>query len=705
MHRLPPLFLGLTVFALASGASGDIIYPQTRTAEVADTFHGQRVADPYRWLEEDIRESSDVKAWVEAQNDVAFAYLRAIPERGAIRERLQQLWDYERYGTPRKAAGRYFYTRNDGLRDQAVLYTQNTLESPPTVLIDPNTWSEDGTVSLGGWVVSDDGRHLAYSKRQAGSDWSEWFVRVIDTGRDLPDRLRWTKFSTAAWTRDGRGFFYTRFPEPESGQEFQAPNTHQKVYYHRLGTPQSADVLVYQRTDQPDWIFGTRVTEDGRYLVIDVWKDTDDKNQVLLKDLLEPYGLPIELIARFDHGFDFIGNDGRLFYFKTDFMAPRGRVIAIDTGAPAEEHWREIVPEAEETLRSISFVGNLFFASYLKDVAPRVRVFQTDGSHVRDVAFPGLGSVRGFGGRRSDTETFFRYSSFAQPESIYRHDAVTGETALWRQADADFDPHDYVVRQVFYESRDGTSVPMFISHRQDLELDGNRPALLYGYGGFNISLLPSFSAARLAWMEMGGVYAQPSLRGGGEYGESWHEAGKKLNKQNVFDDFIAAAEWLIANRYTRPEKLAIQGRSNGGTLVGAAMTQRPELFGAALPAVGVMDMLRFHRFTAGRYWVEEYGNVDEPDEFEVLRAYSPYHNLRPGTSYPATLVTTADTDDRVVPGHSFKFAAALQAAHEGERPVLIRVETGAGHGGGKPTRMRIDEAADLWAFLVDTLEF
>ena len=706
MRRRLLVCAALAVSATASGgASAEIVYPPTRAVAVEDEFHGQAVADPYRWLEDDIRESEEVAAWVAAQNEVAFSYLGAIPERAAIRARLQALWNYERFGSPRKVAGRYFFTRNDGLQDQSVLYMQTTLESAPQVLIDPNAWSEDGTVSLGDWAVSDDGSYVAYSKRLAGSDWSEWFVREIATLRDLPDRLRWSKFSSANWTGDDRGFFYTRFPEPRSGEEFQAPNTHQKVYYHRVGTPQSAGVLVYERTDQPEWIFGTRVTEDGRYLVIDVWKDTDNKNQVVIKDLFEPYGLPTELVSRFDHGFEFIGNDGRLFYFKTNLLAPRGRVIAIDLAEPAEASWREIVPEAQETLRSVSFVGGMLIASYLQDVISQVRVFRTDGTHLRDVAFPGIGTVQGFRGRHSDTETFYSFSSFNRPASIYRYDIVTDESTLWREPEVDFDPQDFVVRQVFYESRDGTRVPMFIAHRRDLEPDGNRPTLLYGYGGFNISILPSFSAARLGWMEMGGVYAQPNLRGGGEYGEDWHEAGKTLHKQNVFDDFIAAAEWLIANGYTRPEKLAIQGRSNGGLLVGVAMTQQPGLFGAALPAVGVMDMLRYHRFTAGRYWVEEYGSVDEPEEFAALRAYSPYHNLHPGTTYPATLVTTADTDDRVVPGHSFKFAAALQAAHEGQPPVLIRVETGAGHGSGKPTGKLIDEAADLWAFLAATLDF
>ena len=694
-----------TMALAAAGASGEIMYPETPTVEVEEEFHGETVADPYRWLEDDIRESEEVAAWVQAQNELAFGYLEAIPERDEIRARLRALWDYERFGRPQKRAGRYYFTRNDGLQNQSVLYAQTALEGGPTVLLDPNAWSEDGTASLGDWVVSDDGRYLAYAKRLAGSDWSEWHVREIETLRDLPDHLRWSKFSTASWTGDSRGFFYTRFPEPRQGREFQAPNTHQKVYYHRVGTPQSTDVLVYERADQPEWVFGTSVSEDGRYLVIGVWRDTDNKNQVVVKDLLEPYGLPTELISRFDYGFEFIGNDGGLFFFETDFQAPKGRVIAIDIAEPGQASWREIVPEGEDTLRGVSYVGGLLIASYLRDVTSRVRIFRTDGTHLRDVEFPDIGTVRGFGGRQSDAETFYSLSSFNRPSSIYRYDVFTGASTLWRQPEVDFDPADYVVRQVFYESGDGTRVPMFIAHRGDVEADGNRPTLLYGYGGFNISMLASFSAARLGWMEMGGIYAQPNLRGGGEYGEAWHEAGKALQKQNVFDDFIAAAEWLIDNGYTRPGKLAIQGRSNGGLLVGAAMTQRPELFGAALPAVGVMDMLRYHRFTAGRYWVEEYGDVDDLEQFAALRAYSPYHNLRAGTTYPATLVTTADTDDRVVPGHSFKFAAALQAAHEGGPPVLIRIETGAGHGSGKSTAKLIDETVDQWAFLVETLGF
>ena len=476
----------------------------------------------------------------------------------------------------------------------------------------------------------------------------------------------------------------------------------QKVYYHRLGTPQDEDVLVYERPHQPEMGFGLEVTEDGRYLVISAARGTSG-NLVLVDDLAEPYGMPMTLVGDLDHDYRFVANDGSVFYFVTDRGAPLRRLIAIDLRRPGAEHWHEVVPEGENTLEGASLVGNLFVVRYLQDAKTRVRLFSLEGEPVRDVELPGIGSAYGFGGRRSDTETFYSFSSFATPPSIYRYDLVSGESTLMRRAEVDFDPNDYTVTQVFYTSQDGTRVPMFLAHRKGIELDGSNPTLLYGYGGFKISLTPSFSISRLAWMEMGGVFALANLRGGGEYGEAWHEAGIKLEKQNVFDDFVAAAEWLIANDYTRPERLAIQGGSNGGLLVGAAMTQRPELFGAALPAVGVMDMLRYDEFTAGRFWVDDYGSSDDPAEFRALYEYSPYHNLHDGTAYPATLVTTADTDDRVVPAHSFKFAARLQEAHAGEAPVLIRIETRAGHGGGKPTSKLIEEVADEWAFLVEAL--
>ena len=570
------------------------------------------------------------------------------------------------------------------------------------MLIDPNTWSKDGTVALAGTAFSDDGRYVAYGVAESGSDWRTWRVMDVKSGRVLEDELKWVKFSSTSWTPDSHGFFYCRYDEPQEGQEFQSLNLNQKVYYHRVGTPQDKDVLIYQRPDHPDWGFDPTVTEDGRYLILTVWKGTDDKYRVLYRDLTEPYAMPVDLIDNFDKEYTFVGNDGPVLFFKTDLEAPKGRLVAIDVRKPAER--REIIPESKNTLSGIGLVGNMFIAEYLQDAKAQVRLFSMDGEFVREVEFPGIGSASGFGGRQTDSETFYSFSSFATPASNYRYDIITGKSTLLRRSDVAFDPGDYEVKQVFYESKDGTQVPMFIAHRKGLSLNGNNPTLLYGYGGFNISLTPRFSISRLAWMEMGGVFAMPNLRGGGEYGEAWHQAGTRTNKQNVFDDFIAAAEWLVENKYTRVKKLAIQGGSNGGLLVGACMTQRPDLFGACLPAVGVMDMLRFHKFTAGRFWVDDYGSPEEPDEFKALFAYSPYHNLKPGTAYPPTLVTTADTDDRVVPGHSFKFAARLQEVHAGEAPVLIRIETKAGHGAGKPTSKIIEEIADQWSFLVRSLD-
>ncbi len=699
------LVLGvLALAARAAAADGRLEYPQVQRGDQLDVYHGTEVADPYRWLEQDVRQSKQVADWVAAENKVTFGYLESIPQRETIRRRLTELWNYARYSSPSKRGGRYFYTKNDGLQNQAVLYTMDSLADKGRVLIDPNKWSKDGTVALAGVEPGDDGKYLAYRVAEAGSDWSTWRVMEIDSGKLLDDELKWIKFGGASWTTDGKGFFYSRFPQPEKGAEFQATNLNQKLYYHRVGTPQSDDVLVYAREDQPEWGFFAEVTEDGRYLVITVAKGTDDKYRVMVKDLAEPYGMPVDLIDNFDHEYSFVGNDGAVFFFQTDLDAPRRRLIAIDLRRPQREHYKEIIPQTEETLLRVGFVGNLFVASYLKDVKPQVKMFTVAGEFVREVDFPAIGTASGFGGRRTDTETFYSFSSYATPPTIYRYDMITGASKLIRRAKVKFNPDDYEVKQVFYHSKDGTRVPMFIAHKRGIELNGSNPTLLYGYGGFSIPLRPYFRVSTVAWMELGGVYAVANLRGGGEYGEEWHQAGKVLNKQNVFDDFIAAAEWLIENKYTRSDKLAIQGGSNGGLLVGAAITQRPELFGACLPAVGVMDMLRFHRFTAGRYWVDDYGSSDDPQQFKALLAYSPYHNIKDGTEYPATLITTADTDDRVVPGHSFKFAAAIQRAQAGDAPVLIRIETRAGHGAGKPTTKRIEEAADLWSFLVKNLK-
>lgn len=675
---LTTIFGGLMLFAafgLTIAGDTRMKYPETKKIDHVDDHHGTKVPDPYRWLEDDVRQSKEVAAWVEAQNKVTFSFLESIPQREPIKKRLTELWNYEKYGVPFKVAGRYYYFKNDGLQNQSVMYAIETLTSEPRVLIDPNSWSKDGTVALASTSFSDDGKFLAYSVAEAGSDWNIWRVMETESGKLLGDELRWVKFSGVSWTKDSRGFFYSRYDEPKEGAAFQSLNKNQKVFYHRVGSSQADDVLVYKRPDQPDWGFQTTVTEDGRYLIITTWKGTDDKYRVAYKDLLEPYGMPIDLIDNFDHEYTFIGNEGPVFFFQTELEASRKRVIAIDTRKP--HLLKELIPEAKETLVGVNILANQFVATYLKDAKTQVKLFTLDGRFVREVEFPGIGAAAGFGGKREDTETFYSFSSFATPSNIFRYDLLTGKSEVFRKTNVKFTPDDYEVSQVFYKSKDGTKVPMFLAHKKGLKKDGSNPTLLYGYGGFAISLTPSFSVARLAWMEMGGIFAMPNLRGGGEYGEDWHQGGTKLNKQNVFDDFIAAGEWLIENKYTSSSKLAIQGGSNGGLLVGACMAQRPELFGACLPAVGVMDMLRFHKFTAGRFWVDDYGSADDPEQFKAIFAYSPYQNLKPGKKYPATMVTTADTDDRVVPGHSFKFAAALQAAQSGDAPTLIRIETRA----------------------------
>src|SRR6476661_4575759 len=697
-------------------------YPTTRKIDQTDDYHGVKVSDPYRWLENP--DSEETQAWVEAQNAVTFAYLNAIPAREKIKQRLTQLWDYEKYGIPFKEGDRYFYYKNDGLQNQSVLYRLTFLDGEPKVLIDPNTLSEDGTVALGGVAISEDGKLMAYGLSTSGSDWQEWKVRDVATSEDLSDHLKWIKFSGASWTHDGKGFFYSRYDEPNEKSKHEDVNYYQKLFYHKIGTPQSEDELIYERSDQKEWGFSGGVTEDGKYLIISVWQGTETKNLIFYKDLTAPESTVVELINEFEAEYSFIDNDGSLFWLQTDLDAPLGRVIAIDTNNPPPSSlagdgtppspplgkggiqggFTEIIPEAAETLRGIGLLNNQFVTSYLKDAYTQIKIFNLDGSFVRQVALPGIGSAGGFSGKRHDTETFYAYTSFTAPNIIYHYNMVTDESTIYRQPNVDFNPEDYETKQVFYPSKDGTQVPMFITHKKGLQLDGNNPTYLYGYGGFGISLTPSFSVSRIVWLEMGGVYATACLRGGGEYGESWHQAGTKFNKQNVFDDFISAAEWLIENKYTKPAKLAIAGGSNGGLLVGACMTQRPELFGAALPAVGVMDMLRFHKFTIGWAWTSEYGSPDNAEEFPTIHGYSPLHNLKPGTAYPATMITTADHDDRVVPAHSFKFASTLQETHAGEKPVLIRIETKAGHGAGKPTAKIIEELADEWAFLVRELD-
>ncbi|MHB8080311.1 MAG: prolyl oligopeptidase family serine peptidase [Candidatus Krumholzibacteriia bacterium] len=698
----PPLVLAATLaIATAGAAMPPPAYPPARTVDGTDDYHGTRVADPYRWLED--ADAPETAAWVAAENAVTSAWLGAIPARERLRQRLTELWDYARFDAPFREGGRYFFTRNDGLQPQAVLYVQAALDAEPRVLLDPNTLSPDGTVALSGLSVSRDGRLLAWSASESGSDWQVWRVRDIATGRDLDDRIEWAKFTGAAWSPDNAGFYYARYAPPRPDGALAETNYCQKLYYHRLGTPQARDTLVYARPDRPEWLYGATVSEDGRYLVLTIGEGTDRRNRVYYRDLAAPDGSLTPLLDDFDAGYTFLGNDGARFYFRTDCDAPRGRIVAVELAAPARADWRVIVPEERDPLQSAIMLNDQFLTVSLQDARHVVRRFARDGRPLGGIALPGPGSVGGFSGHRTDRETFFSFTSFLDPTRIYHLDLATGRSALFRAPDFAFDFDRYETRQVFYTSRDGTRVPMFLVHRRGLKLDGSNPTYLYGYGGFNASLTPAFSPARLAWLELGGVYAQANLRGGGEYGEAWHQAGMLDRKQNVFDDFIAAAEWLIANRYTSTPKLAIGGGSNGGLLVGACLNQRPDLFGAAVPAVGVMDMLRFHRFTIGWAWVTDYGCATDPTQFPALYAYSPYHNIRPGVCYPPTLITTADHDDRVVPGHSFKYAARLQAAQGCANPILIRIETQAGHGAGKPTAKLIEETADTWAFLVRAL--
>ena len=648
-----PLFAFLTIAIFLSTAyAGEdrLNYPSTRRIDHVDTYHGTQVADPYRWLEDDVRHSPEVAEWVKVENRLTESYLAAIPQRETIRRRLTDLWNFAQYSPYMKEGGRYFFFKNDGLQNQPVLYVTESLEAKPRVLIDPNTWSKDGTIALGEMGFSNDGKYLAYSRSEAGSDWSIWHVLEIATGRQLPDELKWTKFSNASWTKDDKGFFYSRYEQPKPGAEFQSLNFNHKLFYHRIGTPQEADVLVYYRPEHPEWQYEGEVSEDGRYLVISIVVGTDARQRIVVRDLTEPYAMPFELIDNFEHEFTFLGSDGPRLFFKTDagtmypWSAPRRRVIAIDLRAEEEGLAGDHPPGGKRADRNRASSAIASSPCISRTPRPRSSSSSLAGKFVQDVQLPGIGTAAGFTGKRHDgkrteKETFYSFSSLATPPSIYRLDLATGESRLIRRAEAKFDPERYEVQRVFYKSKDGTRVPMFIAHRKGLKLDGSNPTLLYGYGGFNIAVPPMFSISRAAWMEMGGVYAQANIRGGCEYGEAWHQAGTKLKKQNVFDDFIAAAEWLIANKYTRSDKLAIQGGSNGGLLVGAVMTQRPELFGACLPAVGVMDMLRFHKFTEGRTWVDDYGSSDD------ARAVQGPAGLFTLSQHPARHVLSGDAGD------------------------------------------------------------
>jgi len=701
--------------AAASGGTRGLNYPATARVEHVDTYHGERVVDPYRWLEN--LEGTDTRSWIEQQNKLARPYLEATPAHAWFKRRLTELWNYERYGVPVKEGGRYFWQRNDGLQNQSVLYVAESLTAEPRVLLDPNKLSEDATISMSGFKVSPDGKLLAYSLSDGGTDWDSWHLRDVATGRDLDDVLRNTKFTDVSWDADSQGFYYSRYPTTADGRGDDSRQV--SVYHHTVGEAQSADRHIYSVTDHATRNpYGT-VSDDGRWLAIFLFdsyavngvyylrlkngeRTTFDPRTAQPGDAAKQV---VRLLDEWNAQYTFLGSRGDELFFLTTDHAPRGRVIGIDVKKPQRAHWREIVPQGADVLDGVSIVGASFILSYLHDAHAQVKIVDTAGRARPDVALPGLGRVDGFTGSSDDSETFFTYTDFLTPAAVYRYDVQANKVSEFRKPRIAADTSPYVTGQVFYASRDGTRVPMFITHRRDLKKDGSAPALLYGYGGFNAAQMPAFSASVLAWLEAGGIYALANPRGGSEYGETWHEAGTKLKKQNVFDDFIAAGEWLIAEKYTSKQRIAALGRSNGGLLVGAVITQRPDLFAAALPVVGVLDMLRYHTASANaRQWSSDYGLSENADEYRALKAYSPYHNVRSGACYPPTLVTTADHDDRVVPWHSFKFAAALQAAQSCPNPVLIRVETRAGHGAGKPVWMQIEDVANQWAFLTKHLE-
>ena len=687
----PSRKVGLALIALPP-----VKYPEARQTTVTDTYFGVKIADPYRWLED--LDSPETNAWVTAQNEVTFGYLNQIPFRDKIRERLTKIWNYERYGVPEQVGEELIFSKNDGLQNQPVLYRQRGNEAP-SVLLDPNKFSKDGTTALAGSEFSNDHRYLAYATSSGGSDWNK--VRILDLKTDklLPEELNWVKVSGTSWTKTG--FYYSRYDAPKAGENnLSGKNEFHKVYFHLLNTPQSADKLVYEN---PKMALGFRIagaTEDERFLGLYLTDGKSDGNRLQVRDLTDPKQANTwtTLLASYEFNNTVIGNVGGEVLVLTNYKAPRYRVVRIDPKQPQEANWRDVLPESANKLESVSHVGGRLVADYLHDASSQVKVYSELGQFQHDVQLPAIGTASGFSGRRTDKVVYYAFTSFTYPTTIYKYDLATNTSTVFRAPKVDVNPQDYVTTQVFYPSKDGTKIPMFIVHRKGVALNGKNPTYLYAYGGFNVSLTPGFSVARLLWLENGGILAIPNLRGGGEYGEAWHQAGMTPNKQNVFDDFIAAAEYLKANKYTDYDHLAIAGGSNGGLLVGATMNQRPDLCKVALPAVGVMDMLRYQKFTIGWNWAPEYGTSDNAAQFENLRQFSPLHNLKPETNYPATLITTADHDDRVVPAHSFKFAAALQAANYGANPMLIRIDVNAGHGAGKSTKLQIDEWADVWSF-------
>ncbi len=710
-RRIPLLPIFLVTLALLGAGCGQwsparterapLAYPEARQAAVVDVYHGVEVADPYRWLEDP--DSEETRAWVARQNALTEGFLKKTATRERFEERLKKLTNYPRYSSVSKHGGRYFFWKNDGLQNQSVLYVQKALDAEPKVVINPNTLSADGTVAVTTTAVSWDGSHLAYGLSSSGSDEQEVKIRNIDTGRDYAEALKWCRFTQIAWKHDGSGFFYSRFPDPSTVADEDRMN-YNRLYWHTVGTPQSQDKLVYERPDNKELGFAPIVTEDNQYLIIHGYHGTDPRNRIYYKPL-DSDAPPVKLLDKADAKYEFLGNQGATFTFMTDLDAPRGRIVTIDIDHPEPENWKTVIPENDDVIDAAGLIGSHLVLAYMHDVHHRLAVHRLDGGFVQNICLPSLGTVSGLSGQQDDEEMFFSFTSFLFPNASFRYDLGSHLLRALRIPEIDFDMDQYETKQVFCTSKDGTRVPMFLTHRKGLRLDGNNPTLLYGYGGFNINIKPRFSSSTLAWLEAGGVYAQANMRGGSEYGETWHQAGMLEKKQNVFDDFIAAAEWLIENDYTQPGKLAIRGGSNGGLLVAACMLQRPDLYGAVICQVPVIDMLRYHKFTVGRYWVPEYGNAEaRKKDFDFLFAYSPLHNVRAGVSYPPVLITSADTDDRVVPAHAKKFAATLQAKASGANPILLRVETKAGHGGGKPISKRIEEQADIYAFLFDILE-
>lgn len=672
-----------------------VSYPQTEMDSVTDNYFGTRISDPYRWLEVDTAPA--VIDWVKRQNEVTFGYLDKIPFRAQIRARLEELWNYPKYSAPYRKGDYYFFYKNDGLQNQSVLYYQKGLKAEPQVFIDPNLFAKDGTGALASVSFSSDNKYVAYAVAQAGSDWNEIRVMEVETRKELTDVVKWVKFSAAAWK--GNGFYYSRYDEPGKGTEFSNQNRNQKVYFHTLGEPQEKDKLIYADPANPLRYYGPQVTEDERFLILNVSEGTRG-DEIRIQDLSKPGSKLEVLIPGYKNNHSVVDNEGDRILVRTDLDAPRYRLVSIDPANPKPENWKELIPQKEDLLQYVNTGGGKLFAAYLKDASDRVFQMSRSGELEKEIVLPGLGTSAGFSGEKSDTEIFYTFNSFIVPPTIFRYDLASGKSEEFRKTEVQFDPNAFETSQVFYESKDGTKIPMFLIQKKGLEKDGMNPVYLYGYGGFNISLTPGFSPSRIAFLEQGGIVAIANLRGGGEYGEDWHQAGMLEKKQNVFDDFISAAEYLIKEKYTSAKKLAIAGGSNGGLLVGACMTQRPDLFAVALPAVGVLDMLRYHKFTVGWGWAVEYGSSEDSTQFSTLIKYSPLHNLKEGTAYPATMITTADHDDRVVPAHSFKFAAALQKAHKGDTPVLIRIDVNAGHGAGKPTSKILDEHADMWSFLL-----